>query len=89
MLAGICGGLAAYFGVDPLLVRIVFVAGIFMGWGPLVYILLWIVMPRDGAGTSSPMPVSREAVGIAEERYARGEITAEELSRIRAHLSAG
>jgi hypothetical protein len=42
------------------------------GAGFLVYIILWIVLP-EGTATSS-------AVAIAEERYARGEITAKSSS---------
>ena len=48
-IAGVCGGLAAYFGIDPLLVRILAVATIlFGGAGILVYILLWVLAPEDG-----------------------------------------
>lgn len=47
IIAGICGGLAAYFRVDPLVFRILFVALIFVrGFGLLLYILLWIAMPK-------------------------------------------
>lgn len=48
MIAGICGGLAAYFGVDATWVRIAFVASILLP-GPqvLLYLLLWIIIPRD------------------------------------------
>ncbi len=50
-LGGVCGGLADYFDVDPLLVRIAFVI-LFFGYGSglLVYILLWLLAPK------SPMP---------------------------------
>ena len=77
-IAGIAGGMAAYFGVDPVLARVAWVvAGIF-GWGILAYLVLWLVIPQGT--TSGP------AVRIAEERYARGEISAEELDRIRRDL---
>jgi hypothetical protein len=49
-----------------------------MGWGVLAYLILWIVLPQG--------PGSTPAVRVAEERYARGEITAEELQRIRDSL---
>ncbi len=47
MLAGVCGGLAEYFGLDASLIRIIYVLGtIFTAFaGVLVYIILWIVMP--------------------------------------------
>ena len=45
-IAGICGGLAEYFNVDPVLVRVIFVILFFLsGIGLLVYIILWLVVP--------------------------------------------
>jgi len=46
MLAGVSAGLAAYIGVDPLIVRLIFVLlTISGGAGVLVYILLWVLVP--------------------------------------------
>ncbi len=47
MIAGVCAGIANYFDVSPLLVRIIFVIGLLPGVGsPLVfYILLWFLIP--------------------------------------------
>ena len=48
ILGGVCGGFARYFGVDTLLVRLLFVLfAITAGAGLLLYILLWIVMPLE------------------------------------------
>lgn len=48
MLGGVCGGLARYFGVDATLVRLIVVAlVIFAGLGPIIYFILWAVMPAD------------------------------------------
>jgi len=49
MLGGVCGGLGEYFDLDPTLIRIAFVALIFLGMGSpiLGYILLWIIIPRE------------------------------------------
>ncbi len=46
MIAGVCGGLAAYLGVDPVLVRLAFVI-LFLasGIGLGIYAILWIVVP--------------------------------------------
>jgi phage shock protein C len=93
-IAGVCGGIARYFGIDPVLVRIAFVIAAFMGWGILVYIVLWIVLPKGDASappTSGPIWGGRTspAVRIAEERFARGEISAEDLERIRQDLTRG
>jgi len=48
MLAGVCGGIAEYFGCDPTLVRIVYVLlTLFtLFCGGFVYIILWIIMPE-------------------------------------------
>lgn len=45
MLGGLCSGLAAYLGIDPVIVRIIFVIFFFMGFGFPVYIILWIIIP--------------------------------------------
>ena len=49
MIAGVCGGIANYFGWDPTLVRVVYVLlTIFTVFaGLLVYIILWVIMPQS------------------------------------------
>jgi phage shock protein PspC (stress-responsive transcriptional regulator) len=89
-LAGVAGGIAEYFGIDPILVRIGFVVAGLMGWGVLLYIVLWIVLPKGPPSGSAATPGrSAPAVRIAEERYARGEISADELHQIRGDLTRG
>lgn len=47
VIAGVCAGLADYFGVDVSIVRLVFVLTLILkGGGGLVYIVLWIVLPK-------------------------------------------
>ena len=49
MIAGVCGGIAEWLDWDPTLVRVLYVAISFFSAafpGLLVYIILWIVMPR-------------------------------------------
>lgn len=49
MIAGVCGGLADWFNLDPTIVRIGYVLiSIFSAAFPgiLVYIILWIIMPK-------------------------------------------
>ncbi len=47
MIGGVCGGLAEYFDVDPVIVRLIFVlAVIFGGSGILAYLILWIIIPQ-------------------------------------------
>ena len=48
MLAGVCGGIAEYFGVDPTLIRLAWaVFSLLGGSGLLAYILAAIIIPRD------------------------------------------
>jgi phage shock protein C len=47
-IAGVCGGLAAYFNVEPTIVRVIFVLITFMGGpGLLLYIVLALVVPEE------------------------------------------
>jgi phage shock protein PspC (stress-responsive transcriptional regulator) len=53
ILGGVCGGIANFMNVDPAIVRLLFAIITFggLGFGVLVYILLWIVLPsRDMEG---------------------------------------
>ncbi len=55
MIAGVCGGLAKYFGIDAVLVRILFVLFALAGGpGILLYIILWVVMPEEATATPTP-----------------------------------
>lgn len=49
MLAGVCGGIAEYFELDPTLVRIAYIILSVLSAafpGLLVYIILWLVIPE-------------------------------------------
>ncbi len=46
MLAGVCAGLADHYGWSRTTVRLLFVAFGLFGAGELVYIVLWILMPK-------------------------------------------
>ncbi len=47
-IAGVCSGLGRYFNIDPVLFRLIFIAAIITGgWGLLLYIIMWIVIPAD------------------------------------------
>lgn len=49
MIAGVCGGLGKYFGVDSTLIRLVFALLVFFGVGSglVLYVILAIVMPLE------------------------------------------
>jgi phage shock protein PspC (stress-responsive transcriptional regulator) len=46
VIGGVCSGISAYFGIDPIWLRLAFgIAFLFFGSGFLLYILLWIALP--------------------------------------------
>ena len=50
-IGGVCSGLARYFDLDPLLVRVAFVATLIAGgWSLIVYLLLWWLVDPTPAG---------------------------------------
>jgi phage shock protein C len=63
VIAGVCSGLADYFAIDPILVRLAFVVITFAGGaGILAYIVLWIVMTPAPIGTPA-RPLSASVSG--------------------------
>jgi phage shock protein C len=51
LVAGVCGGLADYFGMDATLMRVIYVIFSIMSVafpGFLAYVVLWIIIPEDG-----------------------------------------
>jgi phage shock protein C len=51
VIAGVCGGLGQYFGIDPVIVRLIMVALIFAGGMTIfIYPLLWLIIPAEGTG---------------------------------------
>lgn len=50
LIAGVCTGLGAYFGVDPTIIRVIFVVLTFLSFGLgalLLYAVLWAIMPMQ------------------------------------------
>lgn len=57
VIAGVSGGLARYFGVDPVIFRIGFAVAAFVGGiGLLAYLAAWLFVPEDD-GSGSPRPI--------------------------------
>jgi phage shock protein PspC (stress-responsive transcriptional regulator) len=53
IVAGVCSGLATYFGIDATLVRLAFgVLTVFGGMGVLAYLIAWVIVPEEGEDTS-------------------------------------
>ena len=55
-IAGVCGGLADYLGIDPVIPRLVWIVfALAAGMGVLAYIICWLVVPEESeAAKTSP-----------------------------------
>jgi phage shock protein PspC (stress-responsive transcriptional regulator) len=53
VLGGVCGGIAEYLKVDPIVVRLVWIFGtlVSLGTGIILYIIAWIIIPRNPGDT--------------------------------------
>jgi len=67
VIAGVCGGLARYFNIDPALVRLTFaVFALIGGASLLLYVVLWVAVPvGDGASLVATGQRGRETVATA------------------------
>lgn len=55
-IAGVCAGFARYLDVDPVLVRVIWLALAFgTGIGFIGYLIAWIVMPKDSVRIATPV----------------------------------
>jgi phage shock protein PspC (stress-responsive transcriptional regulator) len=54
VIAGIAGGLGQYFGIDSVIVRVIFVLlALTHGFGLVLYLILWIVIPEEPHGAEA------------------------------------
>ena len=44
-IAGICSGIADYFEIDAVIIRLLLLFALFVGPGLIVYIIAWIIVP--------------------------------------------
>ena len=72
MLFGVCGGLGKYLGIDPTIIRVIFVLLAFTGFGILAYIVLAVIAPLEETQKTTPQ-------GIVEENAAEIKETATKL----------
>lgn len=74
VIAGVCGGLGAYFSVDPLIFRILFIVFFFFGGSSiLIYLILWIVLPKAETAAQK-LEMRGEAVNVSNiEKKVREE----------------
>ncbi len=62
-LGGVCSGLGHYIGIDTIWIRLAFIILIASGFSPLVYILLWVLLP-EAKTTSEKLQMEGEPVNI-------------------------
>ena len=79
--AGVAGGVAEYFDLDPSLVRLLFVLAAIVTWGAAValYIAAWIILPRDDRG---PSIAQHSWHDWSEEFHSETQRLAEEARRV-------
>jgi len=73
MLGGVCSGLANYFEIDPVIVRVLFVImTIGPGVGLIGYIILWIIVPESpfNFDREKTVDVETEQTGTNEQHFA-------------------
>ena len=65
ILGGVCAGMGAYWGTDPLIIRIIFIIAtlIFLS-GTIIYLILWIVLP-EAKTTAQKLEMRGEPVTIS------------------------
>jgi phage shock protein PspC (stress-responsive transcriptional regulator) len=80
MISGVCGGIGAYLGVDPVFVRLAFLLLLFAsGIGVILYLALMIIMPSE---SNIDQPSSK----IVQENIDRiGSDLGQSLGRARSH----
>ena len=68
VIAGVCGGIAEYFGVDPTIVRIIWLICILPGGiGLIAYIICWVAMPANANRYTSPFDEQQQTAGDSEK----------------------
>ena len=78
MLGGVCGGLGAYFSVDPNLMRLLFVVlAIVPGFGIPVYLILWLILPEESKTEDST--IGERVRGVTDEIVERARQVGEDV----------
>lgn len=64
VVAGVAGGLGEAFNIDPVIVRLVFVVlGLMNGFGVLLYLAMWLLVPNENSTAVDAREQVRESVG--------------------------
>ncbi len=73
-IGGVCGGLAVYFNLDPTIIRLIFVILFLTGTSILLYLVLWIVIPKART-TSERLSMRGEKINLSSiEKAIREDI---------------
>ncbi|MBN2073806.1 MAG: PspC domain-containing protein [Actinobacteria bacterium] len=64
VIGGVCSGLGAYFDIDPLIIRIIFIILFFVFFGFIIYLVLWIAVP-EARTTSQKIEMRGDPVNVS------------------------
>lgn len=95
MLGGVCAGFANYFGIDVVIIRVLFVLLLFTGIAVPMYIVLWIIVPKAEStidrlrmkGRPINVETVKEEVDQAAERVRAGSKNLADRVRSDAHYN--
>jgi len=80
VLGGVSSGLGHYFNISPLLFRLLFLVLFFMGPGFIIYVLLWIIVPKATTATDKllmrglPVNVNTLADSVKTRTYSNNKL---------------
>ncbi|QLC49353.1 PspC domain-containing protein [Methanolobus zinderi] len=63
MIAGVCGGIGEYIGVDPVVIRLIWAVITIFSFGiigVLAYVIAWVIMPEEKQATSGGIQYDSE-----------------------------
>lgn len=81
VIAGVASGLAVYFGIDPIIMRLIFILVLFAGGSAiLIYIILWLIMPVAHTSTEK-LQMKGERITLETV----SETVKEKVSEVRSH----
>ncbi len=90
VFGGVAGGLAQYFNIDPIIVRVLFVVITIMnGIGILLYIILWIVVPEEPFETAYKVKTESSDSAQTEDAQKEANISHHKISGDRGRVVAG
>lgn len=78
VIAGVASGIAAYFDIDPVIIRILFVISIFAGGGGIIaYVIFWLIMP-EAKTASDKLEMRGDPVSLSSvaEKYKTSAVKA-------------